>query len=73
MVVNKDVKMNRARILTIIASLGLAFIIGEAYGEQSAKHKIAEAIRSGRLTVQQRVDSIADQIEDDRYIGVGEQ
>lgn len=51
----------------------IIFVCGYKLGAEDARHRIADAIRSGRLTVEQRIDHLAEQIERGEYIPTGDQ
>lgn len=57
--------MKRVTMLILFSLFcnAIIFVLGCYLGSDWERRKIAEAIRAGRLTVMQRVDSIADQIE----------
>lgn len=46
------------------------FAVGWIFGAHITAHKIAEAIRAGRLSVVQRIDHIAEQMESGQYKSV---
>jgi hypothetical protein len=49
----------------------LFLLAGIVVGDQAARYQIAQAIRSGRLSIGQRIDSVANQIESGKYRPVG--
>jgi hypothetical protein len=53
--------------LTVFALVAIGFALGDRW----RRHEIAKAIRTGRLSIEQRVESVASQIETGRYHPVG--
>ena len=51
------------KFLLLFLLCSFIFVLGFLLGAALTRRQIAEAVRLGRLTVQQRVDAIADQIE----------
>ena len=47
----------------------MLFTVGWVIGAEKTRRSIASAIRLGRLSLNQRVDSVAEQIEADVYMG----
>jgi len=58
------------RILGALLLLGVG-VVGVLVGDRIARKEIAGAIRTGRLSLEQRVDSVGSQIETGRYHPVG--
>ena len=60
--------MRMVRIwLTVFALVAIGFALGDRWRRQ----EISQAIRSGRLSIVQRIDSVAQQIESGHYRPVG--
>ena len=53
-------------LVVFLGALALGYLAGS---EQRAR-KIAEAIRSGNLSLHQRIDAVARQIESGRYVDI---
>lgn len=56
-----------------ILAAAIIFVCGYRLGLIDARKQIADAIRAGQLTVEQRIDHLADQIESARYLPTGAQ
>lgn len=64
-------KKGITEVVVFILFTLMVFYVGFLFGEGKARYEISEAIRSGRLSVNQRIENVCNQIMTGKYIPVG--